>query len=66
MLLKQKRVGNDFVKSIFRNRHNNTDRKESIFFQDGIRLKYRPHVSKALYDANKKSDRDKDLIACEN
>lgn len=27
--------------------------------------KYKPHVSQALYDANKKSDRDKDLIACE-
>ncbi|MBK5443278.1 excalibur calcium-binding domain-containing protein [Peribacillus sp. TH24] len=37
-----------------------------MFFQDGFRLKYKPHVSKALYDANKKSDRDKDLIACEN
>ncbi len=27
--------------------------------------KYKPFVSQALYDANKKSDRDKDLIACE-
>jgi hypothetical protein len=26
---------------------------------------YKPHVLKALYDANKKSDRDKDFIACE-
>lgn len=31
----------------------------------GGKTKYKPHVSKALYDANKKSDRDKDLIACE-
>lgn len=27
--------------------------------------KYKPHVSTALYNANKKSDRDKDGIACE-
>lgn len=31
----------------------------------GGKTKYKPSVSKALYDANKKSDRDKDLIACE-
>ncbi|MCK1992187.1 excalibur calcium-binding domain-containing protein [Peribacillus muralis] len=31
----------------------------------GGKTKYKPHISKALYDANKKSDRDKDLIACE-
>lgn len=31
----------------------------------GGKTKYKPHVSKALYDANKKSDRDKDFIACE-
>ncbi len=31
----------------------------------GGKTKYKPYVSKALYDANKKSDRDKDLIACE-
>ncbi|AZB44712.1 hypothetical protein CEF21_02815 [Bacillus sp. FJAT-42376] len=31
----------------------------------GGKTKYTPFVSKALYDANKKSDRDKDLIACE-
>ncbi|MBN3554032.1 excalibur calcium-binding domain-containing protein [Fictibacillus nanhaiensis] len=31
----------------------------------GGKTKYKPFVSKALYDANKKSDRDKDLIACE-
>ncbi|PJN89629.1 excalibur calcium-binding domain-containing protein [Bacillus sp. mrc49] len=31
----------------------------------GGKTKYKPHVSKELYDANKKSDRDKDLIACE-
>ncbi|AOH56436.1 hypothetical protein ABE28_018875 [Peribacillus muralis] len=31
----------------------------------GGKTKYKPHVSKELYDANKKSDRDKDWIACE-
>lgn len=31
----------------------------------GGKTKYKPYVSKALYDANTKSDRDKDLIACE-
>jgi len=31
----------------------------------GGKTKYKPFVSKALYDANKKSDRDNDLIACE-
>lgn len=31
----------------------------------GGKTKYNPFVSQALYDANKKSDRDKDLIACE-
>jgi hypothetical protein len=31
----------------------------------GGKTKYKPFVSKELYDANKKSDRDKDLIACE-
>ncbi|WP_020614958.1 excalibur calcium-binding domain-containing protein [Paenibacillus daejeonensis] len=31
----------------------------------GGKTKYKPFVSKALYDANKKSDRDKDGIACE-
>jgi hypothetical protein len=31
----------------------------------GGKTKYTPFVSKELYDANKKSDRDKDLIACE-
>lgn len=31
----------------------------------GGKTKYKPFISKALYDANKKSDRDKDLIACE-
>lgn len=31
----------------------------------GGKTKYKPFVSQALYDANKKSDRDKDLIACE-
>ncbi|MBD7971292.1 MULTISPECIES: excalibur calcium-binding domain-containing protein [Paenibacillus] len=31
----------------------------------GGKTKYKPHVSKALYEANKKSDRDKDGIACE-
>ncbi|MFF2484254.1 excalibur calcium-binding domain-containing protein [Paenibacillus sp. NPDC058071] len=31
----------------------------------GSKTKYKPHVSQALYDANKKLDRDKDMIACE-
>ena len=31
----------------------------------GGKTKYKPFVSQALYDSNKKSDRDKDLIACE-
>ncbi|PSL41836.1 excalibur calcium-binding domain-containing protein [Planomicrobium soli] len=31
----------------------------------GGKTNYKPFVSKALYDANKSKDRDKDLIACE-
>lgn len=31
----------------------------------GGKTKYKPFVSKELYDANKARDRDKDLIACE-
>jgi hypothetical protein len=31
----------------------------------GGKTKFKPFVSLALYDANKKSDRDNDLIACE-
>lgn len=31
----------------------------------GGKTKYKPYVSKELYEANKKSDRDKDFIACE-
>jgi len=31
----------------------------------GGKTKFAPFVSQAIYDANKKSDRDKDLIACE-
>lgn len=31
----------------------------------GGKTKYKPHVSKALYDKNKSKDRDKDQIACE-
>jgi Excalibur calcium-binding domain. len=31
----------------------------------GGKTKYKPTASKALYEANKKLDRDKDLIACE-
>ncbi|WP_129726162.1 excalibur calcium-binding domain-containing protein [Ectobacillus funiculus] len=31
----------------------------------GGKTYYKPYVSKALYDANTKLDRDKDLIACE-
>ncbi|VTR42122.1 Excalibur calcium-binding domain [Actinobacillus pleuropneumoniae] len=32
---------------------------------EGGKTKHKPHVSKELYNANKKLDRDKDLIACE-
>ncbi|WP_237391813.1 excalibur calcium-binding domain-containing protein [Paenibacillus dendrobii] len=31
----------------------------------GGKTKFKPFVSSALYNANKKLDRDKDLIACE-
>ncbi len=31
----------------------------------GGKTKYKPHVSKELYEANKSKDRDKDGIACE-
>ncbi|BBH19739.1 hypothetical protein Back11_10840 [Paenibacillus baekrokdamisoli] len=31
----------------------------------GGKTKYKPFVSKEIYDANKKSDRDNDMIACE-
>lgn len=31
----------------------------------GGKTKHKPFASKALYEANKKSDRDKDGIACE-
>ncbi|SEU19525.1 excalibur calcium-binding domain-containing protein [Paenibacillus sp. NFR01] len=31
----------------------------------GGKTKYKPYVSKELYDLNRKMDRDKDLIACE-
>ncbi len=31
----------------------------------GGKTKYKPYVSKALYDANQRLDRDKDGIACE-
>lgn len=31
----------------------------------GGKTYYKPYVSKSLYDANKRLDRDKDLIACE-
>ena len=31
----------------------------------GGKTKFAPFVSQAIYDVNKKSDRDKDLIACE-
>jgi hypothetical protein len=48
----------------------NKDYKGGVAQKAGIKnkggkTKYTPHVSKELYDANKKSDRDKDLIACE-
>lgn len=31
----------------------------------GGKTKYKPFVNQKLYELNKKSDRDKDLIACE-
>ena len=31
----------------------------------GGKTKFQPFVSQAIYDANKKLDRDKDFIACE-
>lgn len=31
----------------------------------GGKTKYKPFANQKLYDLNKKSDRDKDLIACE-
>ncbi|MCH5584573.1 excalibur calcium-binding domain-containing protein [Shimazuella sp. AN120528] len=31
----------------------------------GGKTYYKPYVSKVIYDANKRLDRDKDLIACE-
>ncbi len=39
--------------------------RSSTVKNKGGKTKYKPYVSLALYDANKKSDRDKDLIACE-
>ena len=39
--------------------------KSSSVKNKGGKTKYKPHVAKDLYEANKKSDRDKDLIACE-
>lgn len=39
--------------------------KSSSVKNKGGKTKYKPHVSKELYEANKSKDRDKDLIACE-
>ncbi len=39
--------------------------KSSSVKNKGGKTKYKPYVSKALYDANKSKDRDKDGIACE-
>lgn len=39
--------------------------KTSKVKNKGGKTKYKPHVSKSLYEANKGRDRDKDLIACE-
>jgi hypothetical protein len=39
--------------------------RSSTVKNKGGKTKYKPFVSKALYDANSKSDRDKDFIACE-
>ena len=39
--------------------------KSSSVNNIGGKTKYKPYVSKALYDANSSKDRDKDGIACE-
>ncbi|MFJ8259567.1 excalibur calcium-binding domain-containing protein [Peribacillus asahii] len=39
--------------------------KSSKIKNKGGKTKYKPLVSKAIYDANKSKDRDKDGIACE-
>lgn len=39
--------------------------KSSSTKNKGGKTKYKPFVSKTLYDANKSRDRDKDGIACE-
>ena len=39
--------------------------KSSKIKNKGGKTKYKPHVSKAIYDKNKSRDRDKDGIACE-
>ncbi len=39
--------------------------KSSKVKNKGGKTKYKPFVSKPLYDANKTKDRDKDGIACE-
>ncbi|WP_445487515.1 excalibur calcium-binding domain-containing protein [Niallia sp. 03133] len=39
--------------------------KSSSVKNKGGKTKYKPYVSKDLYNSNKKSDRDKDGIACE-
>ncbi|MDQ6600733.1 excalibur calcium-binding domain-containing protein [Bacillus salipaludis] len=39
--------------------------KSSKIRNKGGKTHYKPFVSSALYNANKKSDRDKDGIACE-
>jgi hypothetical protein len=39
--------------------------KASNVKNKGGKTKYKPYISKVLYDANKSKDRDKDFIACE-
>ncbi|MCM3626292.1 excalibur calcium-binding domain-containing protein [Paenibacillus glycanilyticus] len=39
--------------------------KDAKVKNKGGKTKHKPFVSKELYEANKKSDRDKDGIACE-
>ncbi|UPM55513.1 excalibur calcium-binding domain-containing protein [Gottfriedia acidiceleris] len=39
--------------------------RSSTVKNKGGKTKYKPYVSKALYDANQKMDRDNDKIACE-
>jgi len=39
--------------------------KSASIRNKGGKTRYKPHVSKAIYEANRSKDRDKDGIACE-